>query len=293
MEKILAGFWRDLDAHIRKAGGYFLLLGLLWGFISSGLYFFEGSRSYFEIKAVWQFKIILVAVAFLGRYLLFSRYRDLKLMKWLFIVLFLVFTVMVCTIKSYWFYRLLKVADALAWVLLITVCAETIGALFYSWINLKISIAELPGLWNRLWQELTALGIFLTLLAGLAYYYLISFYLVDSLAYSYLLAVLVALTGAGLFLMMFSKVNAFLRRKLIDLDRELYPYMEWDLVSEDPGLARKLLALEYLVLIRETVVKMCRPSIPLKVVGGYAACVGFILYLPYLFGLVIEVGSFK
>jgi hypothetical protein len=291
-------FWVDMDTRLWKAAVSCLSLTIIWALISGGLYFFEGNRSYFEINTVLQFKIIFAAVIFLGRYLLFAKHRQYKWFKWILIVAVLI------TVGSQGdhliktplnlIYFLLKVCDSLVWGIFITVLLETLGALFLFWNHIsKVPVSQLEQLWRLAWQEIIALGILLTLLAGLIYYYLTSFYLVDTIFYSYILLIPVSAAGLRLYLTIRIRINNWLRQDLSSLDQEIDTCLQWQHFKTEPEFYQKLCWLEYLTLIRSHLVQTSRLRVSWKTLGCYLTFSVLIIILPYLFGLAIEVGSFK
>jgi hypothetical protein len=299
MGKFLVGaFWADIDACIGKAAVCCLALILIWGLISIGLYCYEGSRSYFEIKNVLLFKIILVAVIFLGRYLLFTKHRRYKGLKWLFGVVFLIAIGIqadgVLRTQLKWIYLLLKICDAFVWTIFITLLLEVFGALFRFWNRIeKVSAAKMEHIWQVFQQETIALGILLTFLMGLIYYYLTSFYLIDALFYSYLLLLPVLVTGLGLYATIRAKFQGWLRQDLSLLDQEIDTYLQWQQFKVEPEISQKILWLQYLTNIRSYLLQVRRLLFPWKIFSSYLVFSAFILILPYIFGVVIEVGSFK
>jgi hypothetical protein len=293
-----SSFWTDLDNHIGKAAIWCLGFTLIWMFISIGLHFFEGSQSYFELKAVLIFKLILVAVIYLGRYLLLAQYRRPGGLIWLFgIVFLLAASAQAGSIIKAGFifgYILLKAADALVWGIFVAILLENILGLFRFWHQpQKISASLLNQIWKSARQDIIALGILLTLLAGLLYYYLISFYLLDTLFYSYLLVVLVLLIGLGFYIMIHLRLHAQLQCDIGELDREIDSYLLWQGFKEDPDLHQKVLQLRYLTLIRNYLAQIGRPRFLWQIWGSYLLFSAFILILPYIFGLAVEVGSLK
>ena len=299
MRKFVAGaFWADIDVCIGKAAVCCLALTLIWVLISIGLYCSEGSRSYFEIKAILLFKIILMAVIFLGRYLLFAKYRWHEWLKWLFGVVLLVAIGIqadgALKTQTNWIYLLLKTCDALVWAICITLLLEVLGALCRFWNRIeKVSASKVEQLWQVFKQETIALGILLTLLAGLIYYYLTSFYLVDTLFYSYLLLLPVLVAGLGLYATMRAKVQGWLCQDISLLDQEIDTYLQWPHFKKEPEIYQKILWLEYLTTIRSYLVQVSRLRFSLKIWSSYLIFSAFILILPYIFGLAVEVGSFK
>jgi hypothetical protein len=299
MRQIITGaFWEELDRHILKAAIWCLGATLCWALISVGLYCFEGSNSYFEIKAVLLFKIILAAAIFLSRYLLFAKYRRQKWLTWFFGISFLIAfsTQGGCIVKNdfNWVYIVFKIGDSLAWGIFTAALLENIAGLFNFWrFPPKVSGSSFHRLCQIVRQDTIALGVLLTLLAGLFYYYLISFYLLDTLLYSYLLLALVLLAGIGFYIINRIQLGNWLQLDIDRLDREIDGFLQWQDFKADSELNQKMLWFEYLAAIRSYLIQMGRPGFPWQICGSYLLFSFFILALPYILGFAVEVGSFK
>lgn len=266
--------------------------------ISIGLYNSEGSGSYFEIKAILIFKILLTALIFGARYLLFIKYRWSRWLEWLFGITFLIAIggqgIYVVKAGFQWSYVLLKILDAAVWGLFTAILLEPLLALFRHWYYLKkIDICQLGQLWKSVWLDIIEVGILMTLLAGLSYYYLTSFYLLDTFFYSYLLLAPLFLGGLGLYSIVQYKVNCWVGQEIDQLDQELGDCIQWQCYRDESDLNPKLISLQYLTIIRNYIVEIGRPRFPWKTGGIYLLFTGFILALPYIFGFAVEVGSFN
>ncbi len=299
MTKILTKeFWRNIDSHLWKAGIACFILTVFWGLISVGLYCFEGQRSYFEIRSILKFKLILAGVFFLVRYLMFSKYRKLAWFKWIFfsIVLIILSSESISLVKALEssVYLLLKVLDALVWGVFSAGILEVFAVLIRFWTGIKkVNPAGLEKLWKVFWDDMMQLGIVLTLLAALTYYYLSSFYLMATLFYSYLLAILLVIPGLWLFLYLYFKVTGWINEDLHSLDIEIAPYLDWNQMKADPEFYQTMLSLDYLLMVRKYLTEKCRPVFSLKAICCYIVGSGIILWLPYGLGLIVEVGSLK
>jgi hypothetical protein len=291
-------FWTDLDSHIRKAAWGCLGFTLIWVLISMGLYACEEPKSYFDIQSILGFKIIFVAVIFLGRYLLFPQYRRQTCFGRF---LFLGILIALCAQSSdivkagtNGLYILLKVVDAFVWGLFVALFFENMEGLFSFWRHSqKKNVSLFNPLLETLRQDTISLGIMLTLLAGLLYYYLTSFYLLDTLFYNYLILALVLVTGLGFYFLVQIKLNRWVKQDIGLIDQEIDNYLEWQQFKQDSGLNQKIVWLEYLTIIRNYLTQKGRPKFPWQIWGSYLLFSCFILVLPYIFGLAIQVGSFK
>ncbi len=304
---ILKNFRTGVEGNFAKAALWCIGLTVIWALISLGLYAIEGSKSYFEIHAVLYFKIILAAVVFLSRYLLFGQYRQEK---WLGPMIGISFLFALGGqwnefLKEgfQWFYGLLKGLDSILWGLYLGLFLENISGLFSFWMHSsRKNGAELRQFLGTLRQDTVSLGIILTFLAGLAYYYLTSFYLLDTLFYSYLLFGLVIGAGLGFYGCAQIKINRWIHRDIASLDEEIDRYIQWQPLArchEQDGdyevldLDSRLAWLQYLTLIRNYLVQMGRPRFPWQIWCSYLIFSGCILIIPYVFGLAVQVGSFK
>ncbi len=298
-------FWMDLEANFVKAALWCIGFTFIWALISIGLYAVEGSKSYFEIQAVLYFKIIFAAVIFLSRYLLFAQYRH---QKWLSPMITISFLIALgggwnelLKEGTRWFYIFFKVLDAFIWGLYSGLFLENMNGLFIFWVHLpKKNGAEFRQYFQTLRQETISLGIVLTFLVGLVYYYLTSFYLLDTLFYSYLLWMLVISIGLGFYCLAQIKLNRWIKQDIALLDLELDHYIQWQQMAralkqdEDYGnLSSKISWLQYLTLIRNYLIQMGRPKFPWQIWCSYLIFSASILIIPYVFGLAVQVGSFK
>jgi len=238
-----------------------------------------------------KFKILFPAVAFMGR-LLFVQYRTRPINSWifpvsLFIVGWSVFDKLVTAQNLH--YSLLIGTDIIIWSLIISDIIETLITVFRYWEGFsKVNYGVINEIWSKLSDDLFKLGIWLTVLLGLIFYYLVSFFLVDAILYSYLLLMPLLVIGAALYLLIFNKINTWIRDDLILIDGELSHQLDWDQVKDDPALPQKTLWFQYLSLIRNYLKELQRPVILVKSFLLYILGAVFILSLPYFFGRVIE-----
>jgi len=253
----------------------------------------ENQNGYFEIGALLQFKIILPAVVFGGRFLLFSKYRLGPSNPWVF------------PLSLFWAggsvlgkllsaanidYGLLIAADIIIWAFLIKETSEIIRTIFSFWWSLpKVNYAMFVDIWTKLGNDLIKLGIWLTIILGLGFFYLVNFFMVDALLYSFLLLTPLVVIGTSLYLTIFSKIKTWVRGDLALINGELAGQLNWDQVKDDPDLPQKIAWFQYLTLIRNYLKDLEKPALLLKLFLLYLACSGLILSLPYFFGRVIEV----
>jgi hypothetical protein len=295
-------FWMDLDANFVKAALWCIGFTMVWVLVSIGLYAVEGSKSYFEIRAVLYFKIFFAAVIFLSRYLLFAQHRHEEWLSPMILIFFLLAfgsgwnEIFKEGIR--WFYMLFKILDSLIWGLYIGQFLENMNGLFVFWLrSSKRNGAELRQLFRTLRQDTISLGIVLTFLAGLIYYYLTSFYLLDTLLYSYLLLVLIIGIGLGFYCLVFIKINRWIQQDIALLDLEIDHCVDWQqrvsVREQDGDMNNKIIWFHYLMLIRNYLTQIGRPRFPWQIWCSYLIFSGFILIIPYIFGLAIQVGSFK
>ncbi len=273
-------------------GSFYLVLTVIWSLVSLQINTFESQRGYFEIDALLKFKILFPAAVFMGRFIFFNKYRLSPANYWVFpISLFLVgwsdFEKLVNAANIY--YCLLLAADITLWAIFIKDTIETVRAVFRFWKLLpKVNYAMFNDIWTKVGNDLFKLGIWLTALLGLIFFYLVSFFMVDALLYSYLLLIPLILIGASLYLLILGKIKAWVSDDLAVIDGELSEQLNLEKAKVDPDLAQKTVWIQYLTLIRTYLKDLERPVWLLRTFILYLGCSGFILCLPYFFGRVIE-----
>jgi hypothetical protein len=273
-------------------------LVLLWSFISVGLRGFEGDKSYFGLNTIIKSKILLVAIIFLGRYLLFPQYRDRHWWKLYFSLTFLGIIsaqiVNLISAKPDGFYFLLLATDVAVWSVLLACLFELVGAVFTNWYFFpKLEFRVFHQLWPQFWDEEFKFGLFSTSILGLAYYYLVSFYLVDTVLYSYILFGFIWSTGIGLYSIFTAKLHRWIQPEINLIDQEIANYLDWPKFSGELEFYEKLPRYQYVLLTRDYLIKLKKPLVSVKILICYLLFGGFLLILPYIFGIVVEVSSFK
>ncbi|NLY74917.1 MAG: hypothetical protein GX075_06400 [Firmicutes bacterium] len=276
-----------------SGGVFYLLLAAVWVLVSLKMILLESQSAYLESGPLLQFKILLPAVVYGGRFLLFFKYRGRSAGPWLFPACLAAVVVSVCdkfAMIGNLFHGLLVVLDILIWAFLINDILELIYALFYYWRTLpKVNYAMVGEIWDQLRADLFRLGIWLTSLMGLTFYYLVGFFMVDAVVYSYLLLTPLLISGTALYWLTYSKIQAWVRSDLAEIDAELTARFDWKQVKDDPELPQLTKWLEYLLLIRNYLNLFQRPVFLIKSLLLYSGCSALILSLPYFFGRVIEV----
>jgi phosphate starvation-inducible membrane PsiE len=153
----------------------YLLVTILWSLVTLKMNSYESQSGYFQINPLMQFKIILPAVVFWGRRLLFNEYRQgrrnpLVFLLALFLVGWSVFNKLI-NIEDL-SYGLLVAADIITWVFLIRETVETIREIVSYWKDLpRINYALVNEIWTKIEKDLIRFGIWLTSLIGLSFFY--------------------------------------------------------------------------------------------------------------------------
>ena len=274
-----------------SVGTCYLVLMIIWSWVSFQTNSFESESGYFEISALLRFKIFLPVVVLTGRFL-FNQYRSGSPNPWifplnLFLVGWSVFDKLAKVVNLY--YGLLIGADIIIWSFMISEIIETIGVVFRFWKRLpRVNYAMFNDIWSKLGNDLFKLGIWLTALLGLALFYLVSFFMIDALLYSRLLLIPLLIIGGTLYSLIISKMKAWVHIDLNEIETELGAQLNWRQVKGDPDLSAKTAWFQYLTLIRNYLKELQKPVLLLKPCLLYIACMAIILSLPYFLGRVIE-----
>jgi len=271
---------------------FYLGLALLWMVISFGLNHFANTGEQFTIRAIFQAKLILIAIVFTGRYLLFPQYRQRLIFKYSFILAFFTlcgFTAPRPAELFKWGYLLLLTADVIIWSLLLAAMFEISYRLFEFWGRIpRTGFDNYSVIWRKFWEEALYFGFWVTSAACFAYYYSVSFLVVDPILYSYLLLIVTALSWVTFFTVFFSRIRGWVDAAVGEIDREIEPYLKWR-EFETEAVAAFWPRLNYLLKLRDYLVEFKQPVFSLKTVIFYLGFSGFILLLPYFFAAVIEV----
>jgi hypothetical protein len=286
----------------------YLSLGVIWFFLSRGIY--SSQLNYLELRIMLFCQSGLVAIVYLGRHLLIRDARSPRFFKWvaglfLFVFLGLKFTqgviwTPVCpwisgiVIQPFsWPKLFLILFEGLITSVFVALFIEIIVSVYQCWCKLPRFAPDVTcQYWNRVGSENVKLGLLVTLGMILAYFYIINFLLADTVLYSYLLAIPVLSTGAGLFWVFAKKVSGWRDAEIQAIDRELAPLIAWEKYMKGNELAFKaesvVARVQYLQIIREYLRQMKQPHISWWVIVLYALFCGTILCLPYVLNVVIE-----
>jgi small-conductance mechanosensitive channel len=148
---------------------------------------------------------------------------------------------------------------------------------------------SLRNLWQAFWRDCAKVGLFLTLLAATGYYYITSFFLIDTVLYSYLLLIPILTAVIMMYVVFTTKVRNWLRKVLEEVDREATGVLQWQRFKAEPEMIDLLPWYEYILLVRDYLVKLAKPVFYPSTIFYYILYCGFILSLPYILGIAIEV----
>jgi hypothetical protein len=286
------GEWEERSGN-RVCLGYAALL-VLWMAVSVGLNAVERGGPVFGLTAVILSKVLFCVIVVVGRLYLFPHYRVECGMGLLFALLVLI----LCGAgiprignAFSWYYRLLVLADTVVWAFYLTLLVEVLYALGVHWSRVRpenYRELNILGLWRCFWTDLLYLGIWITLLLGLAFYYLVNFYVMDVIFYSRLLAGILAGCGLFFFAAARSRVNGWFREEIGLLDQKIGAFLDWPNVDARIA-ATDLPVYRYLLLTREYFKCLQRTTIFPGALLFYLLCVVLLLSLPLWAGTVIKV----
>ncbi|TCL61531.1 hypothetical protein EDC14_103336 [Hydrogenispora ethanolica] len=288
--------WERIENQVIYGAAFYIGIAIIWILVSIGLCKVEQIQQASELKAFLESKVLLVALVFLGRYLFFPHYRPSRGRGWIiFSGFFLMFGAqaakfMLVNGKVAWTFYLYVIADSFIWGYFLSSLAETFYLTWHHWQNHpRVAPTMFANLWQRFWSETLQTGFLLTVLLGLVYYYLVSFFVVDSLLYSYLLLVPLLGIATGLFWIVYEKARGWVDQDLFQLDQEIATYLSWQEWQADLDFPERIPWIQYLFQIRNYLSDAKRPVISVTTLFCYLLFSGFILCLPYLFGIVVEV----
>jgi hypothetical protein len=305
--RFLTRFWRleTYSAWYRVV--FYLALAVIWFFVSAGLYGERYNR--LEWLIILFCESGLIGIVYLSRYLLFPNARSprfFRLAAGLFLLIYLglrfaprihaMFGLqgMSQTAPYQWGDFPLIFMDGMVLSLMMAWLAENIFVVLRSWCLLPRFAPFLASqFWSRFWDEMVKLTLLLTLIMILFYGYMINFLLVDTVRFSYLLTIPVALSGLGLFLLFSQKVSGWREEEIRAVDRELASYLEWPIFRMDKPVdftSECVLSwVQYLGSIRSYLCLLKRPIISWWAVLFYFLCCATVFNLPNLLNVVVEV----
>lgn len=252
----------------------------------------EKGYSTFEFQTMLQAKTLLIAIAYTGRYLLFPQYRFGRWRKWFYgASIFLVFGMNLYKLVDNfdWLYLFWLTGDGFLWAMIPAAVIEVMGSLFIYWNRIyTINVDIVRELWQKAWQTIFYLGIWLTLIIGLIYFYLVNFFIIDTVTYSYFFAILLAVTGISLYATVQSKVNEWVNRENRQIDLKMTVYLNWQELSQ-AELEQNISFVQYLLMLRDYYLGFKKPVISMRTILLYLCFEGAILILPYIIGVVVEV----
>jgi hypothetical protein len=296
--KITGGvFMQDVKAlksPLVRAGCGYVGLALLWIGVSLGLNRWEHTGCVFDLTAVIESKLLTVALIWLGRFGLFPRERlQARAKLWCgFCGLLLAGFGMIRTGQAWtWGYLMLVGADAALWAVGATFLLETLTSVYYRWWTMTAPrLAQLDRQWRLFWGESLKLGIWLALLLGLVFFYLVSFYRLDVYCYSQALTVGWATAILCFYGVAYRRLTGGVRAHFNLVEREIAGWL-WGWPGEAAAEFNDqcLAVLQYLLLSRNYLKCRRRPALSGGALAGHLILAGFLLGLPQLIGIVLKV----
>ncbi|GEM_PF-2381074 len=242
----------------------------------------------YKLQVLLLIKAFVVAIVYLGRYQLFGEYRNTATRKWLVLAFFLLLLgkrLMGFNMLSGLFYIFLELLDCSLGSLCYGLIAEVIFALFDFWFKLQpVSVESYYHLWSKFWRDCFFLGLWLTIIIFLLYINLFNFYIINVVAYGYLLVTVLFLSGIALFAVLFSKLAALVNKEVNELDQKLAQLIDW---KQSDGSESKTVQFNYLLQLRAYLQNFKIPYFSITTIISYLTFGLLILILPYCFGMVI------
>jgi hypothetical protein len=276
---------------LRKEYRY-LWLCLFWVIVTISLTTQVEALNYYKLRPLIQSKLCLVAIIFLGREILFQSYRHRKILitSVLFIFLTLFGLHLSALFKIFnWLGLGLLALDAAFWSLFSGLGIEIAVSCFLFWYRLEsLTWIEYTLYWTRCWSEIVSWGLWMVLLESLTYFYLINFYMMDTIFYSYLYAAFLIISGLALFATFFSKTTSWVLAEVEAIDEKIQEYLGWRTIPPEE-VEQFGQYFQWLLVLRGYFNGLKRPRFSLKSLFYYLIFTMFLLGLPYIFGAVVEV----
>jgi hypothetical protein len=276
-----------------KAGFGYAGLALLWLGVSSGLKGMEQTGGVFDLAAIIKCKVLTIALVWIGRFWWFpqGRLRPGAKLGCGFLGLLLAGSGMIRVTRQFtWSYGMLVGADTFLWTGLLTFLLETLIAVYYRrGMMTAPHPSQISEQWRLFWTESLKLGLWLALLLGLIFFYLVSFYRFEVYFYSRMMTAV--WIGAELLFYGLAawRLTSEVQAKIALLEREIFSYLGWRHEGTAELINQCFPVLQYLMLSRNYLISLKRPMISAWTISGYLALIGFLLGLPQLIGSVIKV----
>jgi hypothetical protein len=292
--------WRREKQRLAKVGLGYAGLALLWIMISSGLAGMAPTGCVYNLNCLVESKTCLAALVFAGRQLLFPRDRHSSVVRWGggLLAIFWVGAGVLRVLSVFTWGRLfLTLADALLWTVWLTAGAEVLVALYCRWfLTPSPRYTELTARWELFWSDSLKLGLWLAMLLGLTFFYLVSFYYVDLGFYSRVLTGVWIGAESFFFGVAYLRLAGGIWTEIFRLDQDLAADLEWAATLDWPDgsndgavIPQRLMTLQYRLLSRNYLAGRRGPLLSVRALVAHLAMVGLLLYLPQLVGIVIEV----
>jgi hypothetical protein len=173
--------------------------------------------------------------------------------------------------------------DSLLWSFFSAQIMEVMWAVVRYWSQwVDFDLPKLTGIWHQFYADLIKMGLWLVLLMGLIYYYLISYFVIDTVVYSYLFLIPFVFVGPLPYLILSRKIRHRIDVEIQKVDEQLVNYLEWP-CFEAQQFVLQLPRFQYLWLIRNYWLGF-RPQVPFKLAIYYLIFCGLILGFPFLSG---------
>lgn len=264
----------------------YLIGMILWLVVTVMLAARENPESIPDVRSLLMVKLSLLGVVYFGREVLFSHYRRIR---WLVFIWGLGWVLLFGGRLFQFSGRniFLSVLDTMIWSLILALFFEVLSVLFLTWSKLpRLSPLQINQIWERCWRDMLCLGLWMTLATSFFYFYLIRFYLADVLFYRNLFLILVGGLGFFLFALVTYQINHGLAEEIKVIDHHLEPIFQWRELQPDDTL-QWLAHYQAWLSIRTYLLSFSRPRIYFKKIFYYLLLLAWLYRLPYIFNALI------
>ncbi len=240
-------------------------------------------------------RFFLGTTVFIGNFLFFPRIEEVQVSRKLQTICFVgILGIVLFPVNPQlvnWQYLLLGIINALIVVFYLTFIWRLLKGVFEKWFALaqkETVIGELAGYWREWTKDALKLGLWGFFLLSNAYYYLVNFYLIDPIFYSWLLLIPLLVLIITFYYIWKKQVVCQLQAPRSKIEKYLGQHLQLEELG--PGqLESSYLEFNYYTALFRYLKKLTFPIYLYGLLIYYLLLCSGLLWLPEFFQLVVEV----